>query len=154
MEAANTPVENFNLMATIFTIVTTVVLFLITWAKDGRQRKWALEDRAEAERKRIQDKKEAEEARAIVAKELHDRLEFESRARIEEAQKVKKKLDEAHDDLAKRVDDNTRVSIDAFAEANGHNRKLVSLTETVAQVPAVAAAAAAVAVKAIEQAKT
>jgi hypothetical protein len=151
MEPTHTPVENFNLVAAIVSIVTTIVFFLITWLKDGRARRWQLED---LERKRQEDKAEAEKARATVARDLHDRLEAEALERLMEARKVQVKIDEAHKDLVARVDENTKVSLDAFAEANGHNRKLVSLTESVAAVPAVAAAAAAVAVKAIEQAKT
>ena len=75
-------------------LLVNVVLFLITWAKDGRARRWADEDRKR------------------VAHELKERLEREEKERNENARVIKEELlkntnltKEDHQDLAKKVEE-------------------------------------------------
>ncbi len=113
--------QTVNLMVGSGGIVFTVVMFLITWLKDGRARRWAEEDR-----RRIAAEQKAEQVQTAV--------------------ELSKVTLTAHKDIAARVDANTQLSKEAFKEANGHNQKILNLTQTVAAVPVAAAAAAVIAV--------
>ncbi len=107
-----------TIAAQLVGVLITAVLFWITWLKDGRTRKWAAEDRERVE------------------KELHARLEREAEERVRAASVIKNELaqntkltKDAHADLAERVEKNTKISEEAFKEANGVNTKLANLHE-------------------------
>jgi len=124
-------------------LLSTIVGFVITWLKDGRQRRWEIEDR-----------RLAAEARAQLAVNLEERLKEESEERLTVARGIKQELfkntmitKRAHADIAQKIDKGAEFAKEAITVANGHNQKIEDLTRTVAAVPVIAATAAVAAVQ-------
>lgn len=84
---------------------------------------------------KIQRKEDSEERKAVAA------------AVKDEVVKAAAKVEEAHKDIQNRIQENTAVNVKAIEVANGHNEKIVTLTEMMPTMTAVAAAAAASAIK-------
>ena len=62
------------------------------------------------------------------ANRVQDRLDSESKARIILAEGAKRE-----ERINAKIDQNTAVNVEAIKVANGHNEKIVALTETVAK---------------------
>ncbi len=96
--------------------ITFLVTTLVTWRKAARDRKWDLEDRQILASKDQSD-------RARIAEELLQRLERQEAVR-----------QEAHVELANRVEASTSAAQAAYSEANHVNLKLEKLNERLLDV--------------------
>lgn len=91
------------------------------------------EAQALRELQREEDSKERKQVAIDVAKEVKETAK-EVKAEVAKAAKLTK---DAHDDIKQELVMNTEVNKEAIKVANGHNEKIASLTEQVAQTVAI-----------------
>lgn len=88
------------IVTTLGTTITTLVMQVISWMREGRRHKWEVEQL-------IWDRKE--------------------RVRVAEA--LRKHTDVKAEQLVSKIDENTEISSKAFEVANNVNEKLVAIGE-------------------------
>lgn len=122
-------------IAQICTVIITIVGFAYQWFKDGRQRKWDMEDRKAARRKsdeaniKVLDKidentdiskqafHEANSAKQLIANVEEVRNKLQNRT-IEIFSDIKDKIKDVKDSTAK-IEDTTQKTADVVNEMNG-----------------------------------
>lgn len=94
-------------------LITTLAGFLYNWWRDGRQRRWDLEDR-----------RLAREQALANAQKIHDSMQT---AATKAAQAVNV-TEHRSNVLEQKIDENTEMTRKAISEANNFNRKLADIT--------------------------
>jgi hypothetical protein len=94
--------ELIILITTIAGIVTTIIGFVVQLYRERRNRAWELEDRR------------------LTADALQQKNEQTAAALHKDTQRTR-------DMLARKIDENTQISVDAFREANAINVKLARI---------------------------
>jgi hypothetical protein len=94
--------ELIILITTVAGIITTIIGFVVQLYRERRNRAWELEDRR------------------LTAEALQQKNE-------QTAATLQKETQRTRDMLARKIDENTKISADAFSEANAVNVKLARI---------------------------
>lgn len=85
---------------TLGTTITTLILQIMAWKREGRKHEWEI-----------------------------DQLVWDRKERIRVAEELRKHTDNKAEQLVSKIDENTNISAKAFEVANNVNEKLVAIGE-------------------------
>lgn len=111
-------------ISSILAFLGVVANMVNTYFREQRARRWAIEDKLELA---AHTEAKANEVKAVAESNFAD-IKKTGEARLTT-------IMAGQDEIAKKVDENTQVSVDAFKEANGVNAKLLNLGVTLAGTP-------------------
>lgn len=101
-------------------LLGTVAIMVNTNFREGRIRRWALEDKVELEATTRHTLQDTAQSLSLQFEEVREMVK-------EEVQKLAEKGEERGATIVKKIDENTEVSREAFKEANNVNEKLRDL---------------------------
>jgi hypothetical protein len=101
-------------------IIATVVGFIAQWLREGRDRKWALQDAARKQTAIAVVKEDAEKAATVIAAKAG-----------EHAEKISTEVHQTAAAIAVKVEASTSAAKEAYTEANTVNHKIAELSSSV-----------------------